>query len=194
MKKYMIFVLIFIAVVTLTVFFYTFAYSLVYASSEEFEIYTNEDYGFSIEYPSNWLAKEDSLQPNQVVIFHPDPDEFDEIPSPATVSVWNLFMVTTSGMNISELDNEHGTKDTPTTRLVSKNLTTLSGHPAMENTYYQYTETSNYKAKEIFTIANNETWFVFYNTHPGYYNEYLPQVNQVVESFKVGPNASRGLE
>lgn len=61
------------------------------ASSEEFETYSNEDFGFGINYPSNWLAKEDRLQPNQIIIFHLDPEEFEELPSPATVSVWNLL-------------------------------------------------------------------------------------------------------
>ena len=137
-------------------------------ASTDFQTYTNEDYNFSIEYSSNWLAKEDHLQPNQIVIFHPDPEEFDdEIPSPATVSVWNIFMDATKVKNISELDSKYGTKDTATTRLVSKNLTTLSGFPAIENIYYQYTETDNYKARETFAVANNEIWFVFYDTFTG---------------------------
>jgi hypothetical protein len=158
---------------------------LAFASSEDFETYTNQNYGFSIDYPSNWLAKEDQLQPNQIVIFHPDPEEFEELPSPATVSVWNLLWADKT-LNITEVDNEYGTKDIVSTRLVSKNLTTLSGLPAIENTYYQYTETDNFKAREIFAIADNEIFFVFYNTHPGYFDEYLPIVNQMVESFKVG--------
>ncbi|MPZ06760.1 MAG: hypothetical protein GEU26_10185 [Nitrososphaeraceae archaeon] len=56
-------------------------------TSEEFKTYTNEDYGFSIDYPPNWLAKEDHLQPNQTVIFYPNLEEYDELQSPATVSI-----------------------------------------------------------------------------------------------------------
>jgi hypothetical protein len=168
-----------------TVFHYTFSYNPASATSKEFETYSNEDFSFNIDYPSDWVAREDNLQPNQIVIFHPDPEEFDELPSPATVSIWNLFWADKT-QNITEVDNEYGTKDTVNTRLISKNLTTLSSLPAIENTYYDYTNGNNLKAREIFAIANNEIFFVFYNTHPGYFDEYIPIVNQMVESFKVG--------
>ncbi|MGI0042967.1 MAG: PsbP-related protein [Nitrososphaeraceae archaeon] len=186
MKKFMTLLLIFIAVVD--VFFYSFSYNLASASSEEFETYSNEDFGFSIDYPSNWLAKEDRLQPNQIVIFHLDPEEFEELPSPATVSVWNLLW-TGGNLSITEVDDEYGTKDTVNTRLVSKNLTTLSGFPTVENIYYDYrnelNQDQNNKAMEIFAKTDNEIFFVFYIIHPGYFDEYLPEVNRMIESFKV---------
>ena len=159
---------------------------LSYASIE-FETYTNADYNFSIDYPSDWIANEVNLQPKQIVIFHPDPDEYEAIPSPAVVSVWNLLL-TDKTLNVTEVDLQYGTKDTADTRIVDKNLTTLSGFPAIENTYYDYGNNQNLKAKEIFALVDNEIFFVFYNTHPGYFDEYLPIVNQMIRSFKIGPS------
>jgi hypothetical protein len=35
-----------------------------------------QDYKFSIDYSSDWVAKEDELQTHQLVIFHPDAKEY----------------------------------------------------------------------------------------------------------------------
>lgn len=90
-------------------------------------------------------------------------------------------------LSITEVDNEYGTKDTVNTRLVSKNLTTLSGFPAVK-IYYDYrnelNQDQNNKAMEIFAKTDNEIFFVFYITHPGYFDEYLPIVNQILNSLK----------
>lgn len=51
--------------------------------------------------------------------------------------------------------------------------------------YTGYTDTDNLKAREVLAVVDNEIFFVLYNTHPGYFDEYSPIVKQMIESFKV---------
>jgi len=143
----------------------------------EFETYTNSDYGFSIEYPSNWDAKESGLLEYEVVHFVSN----DE---PAVMKVVIGDKSQFGNMSIYEFMDR--AIETSEGRLISKTNTTLMGLPAVEKISYKYPFGNTAKDIEVATFSGNDMISLSYITQPGTFDEYLPQFRHMVDSFKLG--------
>lgn len=178
--------LVFIAVVAMGVFLSSYNLALgpnqAYASTE-FKTYTNEDYNFTIDYPSDWTIRESGLGPYEAVMFVSESDE------PAVVKVALGFVsAATENMSIYEFDEEIvNIGKTSETKLITKSNTTLAGLPAIQYVYYQYGLGSSFKVLETSAISDeNELIAILYTTDPEYYDTHIPIVEHMTRSFKIG--------
>ena len=112
-------------------------------TSEGFETYTNEDYGFSIEYPSNFQELESNLQEYQVVKFLANYD----IPA-AALSIF----IGKINPNMSLYEAANLTNGV-SIRQISMTNTPVSGMPAVERVYYQYENDATAKIKGVYILT-----------------------------------------
>ena len=64
--------------------------------------------------------------------------------------------------------------------------TTLSGIPAVERIYYLYYSGVTFKSLEVMALdSNNDLISIHYLAEPAYFDEYIPIVNHMVDSFKI---------
>lgn len=162
-------------------------YYEVYAQEQEqedFETYTNEDYGFSIDYPEDWEVREYDLQPIEVVNFVTT----YEIGDPAMVQVFILDMKTQSAntnATLKELVDNGIESQKATSKQISRTNITIAGLPAEEKILYQY-DYGSVKALEAVTLTHDkELIAIHYLTEPQFFDDYLPTARQMVESFKL---------
>lgn len=101
-------------------------------AQEDFDIYTNNDYGISVEYPSDWEPSERGLSAYQVVGFYPSDDN---ILGGIEIFVYSFSHRPNATLEelIAESDPLINTKE------ISRiDTATVSGLHAVEKVYYQY--------------------------------------------------------
>jgi len=144
----------------------------------DLQTYTNEDFKFTINYPSDWETSEQDLIRYEIARFTPTEEP------PAVVGVY-IVDVSQTNETLTELINQ-GIEDSNNPQ-ISKINTTLAGLPAVQQVYYQY-DFGTVKSMETTTLTDsNKLLTVHYVTDPGTFDEYLPTVNQMIESFELLP-------
>ena len=144
----------------------------------ELRTYTNEDFKFTINYPLDWEPSEHDLLKYEIARFTPTE-------GPPPVVMVYIYNVGETNKTLAEFIDK-GVEDSDN-RLISKVSTTLSGLPAFQLVYYQY-DTGTVKSMETTTLTDsNDLITVHYVTDPGTFDEYLPIVNQMIESFELLP-------
>jgi len=158
------------------------------ASTEEteFETYINQDFNFSINYPSNWDVEEFDLQENDVVHFLPD--ENTEPVRVIKIAIMNLDLLPMDYRNLTLQELvDTSIVNSGNSRTISMTNTTLSGYPAVERIYYLYFSGVSMKSYEIMALAdNNDIISIHYLAEPAYFDEFLPQMYEIIKSFKIG--------
>lgn len=151
---------------------------LANASTTSYETYTNQDYDFSIDYPSDWKEQETNLQQFGAVKFLAP----DDTPGGIDISI----MKVDPDMSLYEIATLN---DESKTRQINMTNTTLTGFPAVEKIYYQYELAGVAKIKEALILNENNLDLISirYVIEPGNF-EYLPAFDYMLKSFKVGLN------
>lgn len=156
----------------------------VYATdkgAEKLVTYENLDYGVRIDYPDDWTVSETDLQPYQIAKFFPKEPE-----DPGSLVTSIMSIPVASNMSLTAVEQEYGIgEETEGIRIVNKSYTMLSGQPAIQNTYYDYTYGQSVKGLEVLTLSNNNIYIIFYISQPGYFDEYLPVVQEMVKSLEI---------
>jgi hypothetical protein len=144
----------------------------------ELQTYTNEDFKFTINYPSDWEPSELDLIKYEIARFTPT-----EEPR-AVVGVY-IYDAGETNKTLTELINE-GIEYSNNPQ-ISKINTTLAGLPAVQQVYYQY-DFGTVKSMETTALTSSgDLITLHYVTDPGTFDEYFPIVNQMIESFKLIP-------
>ena len=140
-----------------------------------FHTYVNQDYDFSIDYPSNWEESERGLQEYEVVKFL-SPD--------GTLGIVEIFIFSSEpSTNLYDLVDTAGGN----TRIISTVNTTIGGIPAVEQVYYQYESGITAKAKDALILRDNHDFIqIRYQVEPEDFDESATIFDQMVDSFKMG--------
>lgn len=158
------------------------------SSTNKFLHYENPDYHFEIDYPSYLLKTESNLYPNQAVRFSnpieysyqsPDLDiniyVYSGYPTNTTISdlLENYKLVMNESIKKGEI------------RLISSNITKVSGNDALSHVFYDYQNNKNLKVNEVVIVKNGEEFNIIYTTQPGSFNKFLPDFKKMLDSFKI---------
>jgi PsbP-like protein len=180
-KKYIV---VIIAVILLAVFIYNIsnllAESAKLSQTQPFQTYTNNPYGFSINYPTSWQVKENYH--NVTVVFYTH--------SSSDVAVLDIDVVTnyTNGNSISgtmTTDYVKNWQSIGNFTLISTSNTTLAGYPAVQLEYLIPDSTQ----VAIFMIARNRLYTLVYGATGSdsweYLQRFLPLAQNMTSSFKL---------
>lgn len=160
--------------------------------SSKFKTYMNSDYKIRMLYPNSWRAEEQNLSPYQIVEFSA-PEERDEVSSveiviyvPATVSVFSEPLGNdslTSEQYFESFMKEYYS-DPKDYRMLNTSVGYIGNLPAHKSIMYDYKNESNYKVMRIIGVSNDTAYRISYYADPGKFNQYLPVVEQMAESFE----------
>jgi hypothetical protein len=156
--------------------------AIAYVANYQFVLvlnYTNVDYGFSIDYPVNWTAREYGLNPDEVVVF--DGPQDVKVP----ILVTSIPDVNNMTFNDVKARLDESMNNLPDIRIIESNTTTINGKQAVQYIYYGNTMFSKLKNMEIVTWNDSDAFSLNYETDPGYFDKYLPQVKEMFESFRL---------
>jgi hypothetical protein len=158
-------------------------------TGQEFMIYENYQHGFTISYPRTWV--DDELQQKrenytEIVKIR----KFVENKSPfVTVYVTDIQSSNLDSQALVNREMETVRNDANMSVVESSNLV-IDNKPAATLVYVDY---NGYKRKVIWIQSNDIVYKISYYVEKGQYLEFLPAVDEMVKSFKVGnpsPNVS----
>jgi hypothetical protein len=163
------------------------AFALIAGNSDNSAVFQSEA-GFTITYPAHYRTDQDESTATKFYIYLADSTSVDAV----TVSTDDSF-------------TEHATLDTVTQKyadaitsaykdlkVLSKDHTTLGGHPAFRAVYrgvlpVQYADdtirTETLKVNQTWTIKNARVYTLTYKALAGDYNRYFPHARQIMKSF-----------
>jgi hypothetical protein len=163
-------------------------------TSEQFSTYTNEKYGITMQYPSDWTKDEgegegEDYEDIEIVKFSKDIDEFkgDVV----------LYFVAGDGVSLSEyLSNTiEAYEDAGDFDLLSSSANSgqkLSGNPAYILEYKD--DSLELRYLEIGTKIGNDYYYVeYYADTDDRYFQSLPIVQKMIDSIKIGSAATSTL-
>ena len=140
--------------------------------SAEYSTYTNDEYGFSFNYPKDWELKESSgdseavVHINKPLALH-NPDGINMIPGEAWISVYyysSLDELQNHGLNVTadfkDKENveslEELLSDDSVTQMIGK--TTIGGHEAFETILGGYAAYYT-----VYTMTDSGIYKIYYN-------------------------------
>jgi hypothetical protein len=165
--------------------FYSYPLQLTVAEAESstFKSYVNSTYGYSIQYPSNWIAKDffiyrlflapyrsanssEQFSPNVLV---------GVTPAPVKMSVERINGLIINSLN--RLNNFH---------LISSNDVTLAGNPAH---LFFFTHVQSIvgiiAVIEVWMIKHNKTYSIIFSALPDQLHNYISTLQKMIDSFKL---------
>jgi eukaryotic-like serine/threonine-protein kinase len=160
-------------------------------AQEEFEAYENEEFGFTLEHPSNWEVTEPSSYEIQLVGHRPYAIRM-ELPSSLEDDVatrTNRPMVeigtdTSDSNSLEQYVSERIDAIVSYATNINSNETTLAGQPAIkvDSTY----PGGNLKRTSIYTTTDGETIYnIDYSAHIDKFDTYLPIAQKIIDSFRI---------
>ena len=154
--------------------------------ASNFLTYENPAVGIKVQYPSDWLKN----ATGQGVIF--------VLPSRNNISNPEQFLARLEAYNVPSFPPNiplktmadgvlNGYKRTlPNFQLESYTNTTLAGSPAVKIIYtFMNSKEGNVKATDIGTIKNNRLYVIQYYVEAAKYQNYLPILQKIVDSFSI---------
>ena len=171
---------------------------IVEGQVEEFKNYTNEEFDYSVQYPSDWKIKDNSLDAVSFMILDRDDSSWfavsiDEPKTDLDTSTMKLRNQSLEEYVKQQLDLAEGaakglalfTKEDADYSLIRQNQLTLDGNDWIKS---EYNFVNQYHF-EIVTFANGKFYTLSYVEYPLKVPETLPIVNQMVDSFNIGIGA-----
>ena len=161
--------------------------------SNEYLTYQNPDYNLQIDYPANWIKSEINLSPYMVAFFYPPnltsgEGLFKRLTKPNIPPViFDISVLPRTSANINESATRtlSATAGNNQSRLVNHNGTMLSGVPAYQIVYYDYSGVETHKVLNVWALNGNDSYILLYKTEPGYFNQYLPDAKRMFDSFMI---------
>ena len=165
--------------------------SKIIKSPGSMSTYENNDYGISIKFPSDWKPSEVNLGTHAVVLFLAPEKSItaaDYVFEPAGLVVASQRLPS-SNLTLSEFI-ESFIRDTYQNateyRVISKSRDNLGGLDSEKIIMYEYIGGSYKLLRDIAIDHKTGTaYWIMYSAHPGLYSDYLPLVEQMIDSFKL---------
>lgn len=161
-------------------------------SPGKFKVYENSDYRIRMLYPQDWKVSETGLSSYGIVKFSA-PEIEDKISSvrtiifvPADVYVFEEPLKNSSWTNADYFNDfmKNTYSSNGQYKLINTSSTTLAGVPAHVSLLYDYKNNVTSKVMRIIAISNNTIHRISYYSDPGTFNDYLPVVNEMIQSFE----------
>ena len=161
----------------------------------QFSTYTNEKYGITMQYPSDWTKTEGESKVEdlevEIVTFEKDITDYKGDVSLYFVPNQSISLQEYLSSTIEIYEEAYEDSDF---ELLSSNATTgktLSGNPAYALEYeYEFTD-SNTKYLELGAKIGNNYYYVEYSAEEGnHYDESLPIAQKMMDSIKIGNAAT----
>jgi hypothetical protein len=158
--------------------------------------YSNPVWGILIQYPSDWAASTSALRDYTELIAFYSPLQNLSQPIAARVAISAVqFAQNVSLPHYTELV----LTGVYQSELVLKNSSeaTLAGYPGyrivLANTPFQNSTLVVYHMN-TWTIIGNKVYHLTYEAEESAFNQHLPEVSQMLESFRIASNLSRGQQ
>jgi PsbP-like protein len=155
-----------------------------------FKVYENTEHGVSIQYPNNWIKKNEYS--NSIVRFIV-PDTGGELTKPTGILI-SIFQ-RPEDHNLDEfIKYFHSTKYTEQSGFTEVNSsdTRLAGLGAREITMYEETDNvldpkSDLKVMRVYAFdsTSHKGYTIRYYSEPGLFNKYLPIAHKMINSFEI---------
>ncbi len=142
--------------------------------TQKFSVYRDPVDGISIQYPSNWEKIEYFQSPVQMSVAGYRVVVNFLAPIENSSDQWREYLMIQVG-NQSLVKN-----------LVPQVKTTLAGNPANKLVYSNNEETFHLKTLEAWTTIGGNTYLLIYKAEAPKYSSYLPIIQRMLDSFKVG--------
>jgi hypothetical protein len=145
--------------------------------TQKFSVYKDPADGISIQYPSNWKKIEYFQSPVQMSVAGYRVVVNFLAPIENASDQWREYLMIQVG-NQSLVKN-----------LIPQVKTTLAGNPAYKLVYSNNEETFHLKTLEAWTTIGGNTYLLIYKAEAPKYSSYLPIIQRMLDSFKVGGTA-----
>jgi len=191
MKKYIILLLLIIALVLIGIFFYQSDKNIEENEEPEetdkyldYETYSNIGWGFEIKHPSDWKQEISQDNPDQFSIgfISPSEDESDLI----------FENVIVSALGAEEIDFDEKMEDgieamslAPNIDLRQNQKTTLSGYPAYVLEYSASDYSTDFKYLHYFINGGEEWYQILYTAEANTYDSYLETAERIINSIVI---------
>ena len=152
------------------------------------QIYTDTNYGFSINYPQGWNKIEESPAEAQSIPIYENAHLAVQFIKPVDVNV----VVEVRELSQMTETYEQWVQDKMSTinatmKSIQSGLTTLSGYLGYEVTYTD--KIQNMEVVEIWTLVNGNIYgLVGMVSQPANFSDYSPTIQQMIDSFKITTN------
>ena len=145
-------------------------------SDSSFLNYVNPDYSIKMQYPVNWEVVETDLHPNEAVRFRINSAAVQVFVTPTTID--NIVDLANASRDIITENSEK--------RLISSSTDVkFAGLPSYQDISYDYSAGKSVKVLSILTLKEGDIFEMMYITEPGLFDEYLPQVSKMIDSFEI---------
>ncbi len=152
---------------------------------EKYLTYKNTDWNFQIDYPEKWEedVAEQGTDYVMIAIVSPAENDKDNFQENLVVAVglpdpYNSFEDLMQGI-IEDSSDEQYIKDFKYSKVK------VAGYPAYKFTYTELWEEGNLKYLFYFLDAGDRWAYLLYTAEEDSYSEYLDQVEEMVDSFKL---------
>jgi hypothetical protein len=143
--------------------------------------YKNSAYGITIQYPQDWITHE----LGDGVVFGRPPSPSDPLPLTYGIEVQDISaQPKTLDEFTQEVKQEIG-QHFPGYQIIDSTPTTLSGYAAQKMVCTMTLGRLVLKGLYVYTIANNKTYLVMYNSEMSRYSDFLEIVQQVTDSLEI---------
>jgi serine/threonine-protein kinase len=147
--------------------------------------YENANYGFSINYPSDWTKQEhipNGTGSHVVVLFVLPTNNVSEN---LNVVVDESIEPSTTLKEQTQANLEQLQQDHPDFKLLESGNTTLAGNPAYKIVYTASANQKFIKAMQVWTLSNGSYYLITYKTGPSNYDKYVETAQQMINSFEL---------
>jgi hypothetical protein len=148
-------------------------------------MYENANYGFSINYPSDWTKQERT--PNgtgyQVAVLFLLPT--NNVSENLNIVVDDSLEPSTTLKEQTQANIEQLQQDHPDFKLLESGNTTLAGNPAYKIVYTATVNQKYVKAMQVWTLSNGTYYMITYKTSPSNYDKYIGTAQQMMNSFEL---------
>jgi hypothetical protein len=144
--------------------------------------YDNPDEGIRIKHPSDWGVIERHLEKDDIVkFFSPERTVVNGNSTPPTAGVF-VKIFPSNDVGLDTMASE-AVQDTESTRNLEMSLLDLSGLPAYERVYYEYSDRP-LKVMSVFTIKDGQVYRINFASDPDKYDDYLSLAKEIMNSFE----------
>ena len=172
-------------------------------ADEDFKLYENPDFGFSLTYPPTWTVHEFRNDPaefsnNSIVVSFKSPSQGknDKYLENVNIVVQGPRSDITSLETYAENSIRDFTNMSDTIKITKQDNDTLSGLPAHQ---ILYTSTGlpgfSLEKMQVFTVINNSTaYLVTFSAEAAGYDKNIKDVEKMIDSIKIDVDAMENLQ
>ena len=146
-------------------------------------LYENDSHGFRVNYPEVWSQQNrDDFFAMGVVFFSPLENDSDKFKERVSVLVENL----SSDMSLAQYTDESISeiKRLSDPKVGEAQAINLGNHEARQVVYLGEENGNPVQRMQTWSVKNNQAYVITYTAQPDSYDNYLPAVEKMIESFE----------